>query len=316
MASRREATKLDEEVGAAYYKDEEFWANYTRGRPYVTDGILDSIYAYHTEHGGNFGTLHEPGAGGAVHSARIAQRFERAIVTDPSADNIRVARGRLPEAKYEFQVATLEETGTSIPAASVDMVFAATMLHFCDVPRALEAVAQQLRPGGTFVALCLGACVMDDAAVQEAMDTFFYAMMRALIRQKGEGLLDRTKTMLYAYDDLVFPEDSFDQRTQGVFWNWSEDASENVYAFTVPPELRAKYPPLPRVGMQAQVLRRVDESLVFEKDITGVKEHIDSFPWDREDEEQKEALRKLEEVVGDGTVKGRWLANVIMATRK
>ncbi|KAF2487321.1 S-adenosyl-L-methionine-dependent methyltransferase [Neohortaea acidophila] len=316
MASRGGGTKWNREISTSYFKDEDFWTKYLRGRPPLVDGILDSILAYHTEHAGQFGTLHEPGAGGAVHSARISQRFERAIVTDPSAENIKVARGRLPEAKYEFQVSTLEETGTSIPAASVDMVFAATMLHFCDVPRAFEAVAHQLKPGGTFVALCLGVYVLEDAAAQEAMEAFFHTVIRGMIRKVGEGLMERSKTMFYAYDDLVFPEASFDQRTQGIFWNWNDDPSENWYRFSVPPEYRARQPPLARVGTQAQVLRKVDESLAFEKDMAGLMEHINTFPWDQEDEAQKQALQRLEALVGDGTVKGHWLASVIMATRK
>ena len=104
-----------------YAQDENFWKLYLQGRPQVPDSFFDRIFQYHADHGGRFDTVHDAGAGAAVHSARLAARFDNVIVTDKSLVNIRAAKAKLRGCKYAFEAVKLEETVKWAPK-SVDMV--------------------------------------------------------------------------------------------------------------------------------------------------------------------------------------------------
>ena len=91
--------------------DETFWTKYVKGRPRAPDSFFDRIFAYHAQHGGNFTRVHDAGAGVAVHSARLAQRFSNILVSDVSAQNIDIAKSRHedPHQQYDYRVAKLED---------------------------------------------------------------------------------------------------------------------------------------------------------------------------------------------------------------
>ena len=55
----------------------------------------------------------------------------------------------------------------------------------------------------------------------------------------------------------------------------------------------------------------------FVTDLDGVREHILSFPFAREDPEAfAELWREMEDVINDRPVKGHWPAKIILATRR
>lgn len=171
MSTQHESSKgsaIHAEVTDIFSRTSDFWTSYLKGRPWLPDSLFQRIFDYHTKHGGEFQTVHEAGAAAAIHSLRIGAPFTKVIVTDPSEDNMTAARARMSAAgarkgKFEFHVTTLEDSGALLAPASVDMVFCATMLHFADLPRAWEAIAHQLKPGGTFVALVAAIIEFEDA---------------------------------------------------------------------------------------------------------------------------------------------------------
>lgn len=109
------------EVARLYDQDSDFWQKYVKGRPQVPDSFFERVFGYHAEHGGDFGTVHDAGAGPGNHSSRLAKRFKKVIVSDYAERNIETAKAHLSGLQYEFRVTKLEDTIQSLPAASVDM---------------------------------------------------------------------------------------------------------------------------------------------------------------------------------------------------
>lgn len=299
-----------------YAKDTTFWTNYLKGRPQVPDSFFERIFAYHTEHGGRFETVHDAGAGGGIHSASLARRFKRVIVTDVSEQNIDVARSLLEGSSYEFHAAKLEDT-TFLPAASVDMVFGASMMHFTNVDKALEVVARQLRPGGTFACPLMGICRFDNSLVQRAWLRLFNVACEQLIDRVGEANIGQLYCNATAYDSIAIPEAFFQPDSLRIKINETikDYAGGHYYLYLVPPDIRAKYPPVSRIQEAEKIISEVDDDWSFTKSFSELKEILTSFPFDYETEAMRDALKELEAAAGDQSVTGHWIVTLILATR-
>ena len=93
---------------------------------------------------------------------RLAARFDHIIVYEVSESNVNLARTSLRDvSNCTFLTAELENTAGLEPA-SVDMYFAANVMHFTDIDLAMEAVAYQSKPGGSSVAASLSNPVSED----------------------------------------------------------------------------------------------------------------------------------------------------------
>lgn len=300
-----------------YSRGSEFCIKYLRCRPQVADSLYERIFVYHAEHGGRFDTAHDVGAGAGIHSARLAKRFNKVIVTDISQENIEFAKSQLQGPSYEFHVTKLEDT-KSFPQASVDLVFAAAMLHFTDIDFALQAIAHQLKSGGTFAALCIGACRLEDPAVQEAWIKVFNVGCRQLIDRAGNTIANRIRRNACACDSGALPEAFFEPGALRIKLNETilDLPGGHYYLTLIPPELREKYPLVSQIGNAEQVIRESDDDWGFRKDISGLKDVLSTFPFDYETAEMKSGMNELETAVGEREIGGYWLVSTILATRK
>lgn len=296
-----------------YSRDDAFWDNYVKGRPQVPDSFFERLFAYHAEHGGQFGTIHEAGVGPGVHSPRLAKRFNKVIVTDISENNIEIAKARLTSSQYEFHVTTLEDTITFTPA-SVDMVCAATMIHFTDIDKALDAVAHQLQPGGTFTAFLTGFARLEDSQAQEVWVKLFHQIVRQVLQKLTEALISALACQSSGYDSIHIPESSFEPGALRIKTN--ELSAVSRYHAYVPPEYQTKYALVSNVGPNDKVMMEDDEDWSFQKDIHGLKQVVLSFPIDHETDEMNTIWQELETVVGERQIEGKWLVSTILATRK
>jgi SAM-dependent methyltransferase len=77
----------------------------------------------------------------------LAERFDRVVATDASAEQIALA---VPHPKVEYRQALAEESG--LASGSVDLVTVATALHWFDFERFYAEVERVLAPGGALVA--------------------------------------------------------------------------------------------------------------------------------------------------------------------
>lgn len=161
--------------------DDAFWENYLKRRPRVADSFFDRIFNYHRA---SFGAVHDTGAGNGPYAQRLRSRFYHVIVSDIMAENAELARHRLQGAKgFSFRTSPLKEAD-DIEAGSVDMIFATNATHFPESQdTAMDAVARQLRPGGTFTAAGFAPVRFHDAQLQDLWDR--------ISREGGQQLLSR-----------------------------------------------------------------------------------------------------------------------------
>lgn len=297
-----------------YDQDQAFWNNYIKARPQIPDSFFERIFAYHADHGGEFGVVHDAGAGVGVHSRRLAHRFGQVIVTDPSEQNIQIAQDQLPaNGQYQFHREKLEQT-IDFPSNSVDMVFASTMMHFTDLGKAIEAVTHQLKPGGTFVVTGVGMLNLKSAHEGAIWEKFYQAGNRQVLRA-DEANKSRSwiRVASSAFDAVPIPEKYFEPGAQRIKLN-HEDLV--WYNHVVPPEYAEELPRFSQIGGKDVVTRESNAEWNCTSSLTGLKDHLDTFPFRQDNEEFAELWRQLEESIGSGQVEGVWPASLILATRR
>ena len=304
-----------------YTREDDFWEKYRRGRPQVPESFFERIFSYHASHGGQFDVVHDAGAGAGVHSARLAKQFKKVIVTDVSSSNVDMAKSVLQHSPgdHEFQTVKLEETISTIPPASVDMVFAATMLHFTDIPRSLETIAHQLKPKGTLATFFLGTSVLLDQQADRIWASLYRKGMEQNIRKLGkESMMIPLGVCASAYDAVPLSEDVFEAGALRVKLNESEGGPPGVRYFQnwMPDPFQEEYPQVSKLGANDNVSFEQDEEWFFRKDIKGLKEVLSTFLFDLETEEMKKLWAELEDVVGEREMECRWLVTLIFATRR
>lgn len=95
----------------------------------------------------------DAGCGNGQASVAIAERFERVVATDPSANQIANADAR---ANIDYRVEPSEQC--SLASASADLVTVAQALHWFDFAKFFGEVERVLKPGGFFAAWCYADC--------------------------------------------------------------------------------------------------------------------------------------------------------------
>jgi SAM-dependent methyltransferase len=85
----------------------------------------------------------DAGTGSGQAALGLAERFERVVGTDPSAQQLEHAT---PHPRIEYRVAPAESS--RLPDASVDLVAAAQAFHWFDFERFFAEVRRVLAPGG------------------------------------------------------------------------------------------------------------------------------------------------------------------------
>lgn len=148
------------------------------------------------------------GCGNGQASIALAQRFERVIATDPSAQQIENAE-RHP--RIEYRVESGERT--SIADRSVDAITVAQALHWFDLPRFVEEVKRVARPGALFVAWTYAGCNVTpqvDAVIARLYDDMLGAYWPPERRLVDEGYA----SLALPFEPLPTP--AFEMRTD---WN-------------------------------------------------------------------------------------------------
>ena len=308
----------DNDLTGIYTLSGDFWEGYRKGRPQVPDSFFERIYTYHASHGGQFGTVHDAGGGPGVHSARLANRFEKVILTDVAESNISLAQTQLQGPGFEFHAAKLEDTINLLPAGSVDLVFAATMLHFTDIPKALEAVAHQLKPGGTFAIPCTGLLILQDARAQEIWAKLHRKGLEPFSRKFRETWVPSFQANGTGYDSVLLPEEYFEPGALRMRLNETmRDTPGGLkYEMLISPEIRDKCPPISRIKPDEKVVFEDDEDWRVAKDIADPRQVISTYLFDMKADVMKELWSELENIVGDRVVDGRWVTYLTLATRK
>lgn len=113
-------------------------AGYAAFRPTYPRELVDALAALAPAHG----LAWDVGAGSGQLSTLLAERFERVIATEPSAEQL--AR-TAPHPRVEYRVETAAPT--SLRTASADLITAAQAAHWFDLARFYPEVRRVAKPG-------------------------------------------------------------------------------------------------------------------------------------------------------------------------
>jgi ubiquinone/menaquinone biosynthesis C-methylase UbiE len=119
--------------------------SYAKHRPRYPAHVYDRVLAFAALP--RLGLAADLGCGSGQVCADLAQRFERVLGIDASAEQLRLAH-QAPN--VEYKQCTAEATG--LPAQSVDLITAAAALHWCEIPAVYREARRILKPGGAFAA--------------------------------------------------------------------------------------------------------------------------------------------------------------------
>jgi len=127
-------------------------SSYDSYRPSYPPQLYNTIVAYHSSAGGQFGTCVDLGCGTGKSTRDLAARFDMVIGVDPSGtmmDEARKEGGKTKGGKeIEWVVAPSEQLGF-LEDGSVDLVTAATSCAYFKYPETWHEIARVLKPLGT-----------------------------------------------------------------------------------------------------------------------------------------------------------------------
>ena len=136
--------------------------NYLEFRPRYPADLLDYL-----------ATVSEPrtlvwdcGTGNGQAAVGLAERFERVVATDPSADMIAKA---IPHARVAYAVAKYD---SGIPDKTASLVTVAQALHWFDLEPFLAEARRVLAPGGVLAAWCYAQCRVN-SELNEVLDDYY-----------------------------------------------------------------------------------------------------------------------------------------------
>ncbi|KAJ5245022.1 S-adenosyl-L-methionine-dependent methyltransferase [Penicillium chrysogenum] len=294
-----------------FEKGQAFWNNYLKGRPSAPDIFFQRLFNYHQSHSGHFGTVHDVGAGNGPYAQILRSKFQHVIISDIAEENVVLAEDRLGHDGFSYRAARVEE-GDDIPQGSIDMVFATNVMHFCDQSLAMNMIAKQLRPGGTFACAAFGAAQFDDPQIQDIYTRINHSGGRALLKKADDpdkllAVMARTQGK---YNVAPLDESLFLPGAQRIHLNMQKGG----ITAPLPPNVKVNEPVYTGVDDVEVFLQ--EEGWSFVANLESVKEHVLSFPFAREDPHFGELWQEMEEIIGDSTVRARWPAKIILATRR
>ncbi|KAF2648490.1 S-adenosyl-L-methionine-dependent methyltransferase [Lophiostoma macrostomum CBS 122681] len=308
-------TQISELSNKIFARDKSFWNNYLKGRPQAPQSFFDRIYSYHEELGGNFGTAHDVGAGNGPYSAELRSKFQHVIVSDIIDDNVKFASERLGTDGFSYRTAKVEEADDISPG-SVDLVFATNVLHFVDQQVAIEAIARQLRPGGTFAAAGFGPALFDDPRVQDVWNRISQQGGRVILG-KTTAIQDTINVMERSsggYNVAPLSGTLFLPGAKRVHLNQKNGGITGL----LPPERQSEGSEPNHTGPSDVETFEEEEGWRFSWNLKEFYEHFGSFPHSKQDPSSFVDLwKELDDLLASGArLEGVFPATLILAKRR
>jgi SAM-dependent methyltransferase len=170
-------------------------ADYAAYRPTYPRALVDALagLCQRTE------AAHDAGCGTGQLSVLLAERFERVVATDASAQQIEKAERR---PNVEYRVAPAEHGG--LPDHSVDLVTAAQAAHWFDRP-AFYAEARRIGRNGAILALVTYGVIEADAEVGPVIGHFYRNVVGPYWPPDRRHVEEGYRSFEFPFDELVPP---------------------------------------------------------------------------------------------------------------
>ena len=334
-----------------YNENSSFWAKYRRGRPRIPPSFYDRFFTHHaTAPGSNqsFSSVLDVGCGFGELSLHLARRFANVSLLDPAPSSLAVAKeyfasavaksksksnsssntnsyndddGTAPPLQSsQFSFLSEKIEATSLATASVDAVFCTSALHWMEPGPAVESMARVLKPGGTlFIATC-GIARWNHPEIQKLWWRLLHAGVKATIAKNpaAKQAVQRSAAVGdTGYDCVCLPETEW-MPGSVVRLKLNMLGEEDALVFA--PGTRGDVPLYEsKVGERDRIVEETEEEWFFEKDLQGIKEVFESYPFEPMEAVREEIYGEMEEILEGlegGKVGGRWPVSIIMATRK
>ncbi|MGI9539766.1 MAG: class I SAM-dependent methyltransferase [Miltoncostaeaceae bacterium] len=178
---------------------------YARARPSYPDELFVWLASLVTTD-----SAWDCGTGSGQAARGLAAHFSRVIATDMDARQIEKAT---PMENVEFRVAPAERSG--LPDDSVDLVSAATAMHWFDLPAFWREVERVVRPGGALAAWSYHGCV-----IEEPFTELFARFYRETLRPHFP---DAVEMVDGRYEGLDLPGTPLAPPALGLAGRWTRD---------------------------------------------------------------------------------------------
>ncbi len=133
-------------------------------------------------------------------AADLAERFERVIATDASAQQLEHA---IPHPKVEYRQALAEQSG--IEGGMVDLVTVATAVHWFDFDPFYAEVERVLAPGGA-----LAVWAYDLARISPEVDAAVHRLGREIVKPywppERRWVDELYRTLPFPFEEVAVPE--------------------------------------------------------------------------------------------------------------
>ena len=164
-------------------------------------------------------------ATGSGQAARaLAERFDRVIATDASADQLARAE---PHPRIEYRVERAE--GSSLDPASADLITVAAGIHWFEVEPFYAEVRRVARPGAVLAAWSYGTDIECDPAIDRVLGRYADAVLADYWSDHYQHVRRRYAALPFPFAELLMPdlaitvEWSLDQLL-GAVGTWSASA--------------------------------------------------------------------------------------------
>jgi ubiquinone/menaquinone biosynthesis C-methylase UbiE len=160
-------------------------------------------------------------AGNGQATVDLAERFDRVVGTDASAEQIAAAK---PHPKIEYQVAPAHQSG--LPTGSVGLLTVAQALHWFDLERFYAEANRVLEPGGVLAAWAYGINEVEGDAINQLVLEFYSQTVGPYWPPERKLVEEGYRTMPFPFTGITPPPFRMEARWTleqllGYFSTWS-----------------------------------------------------------------------------------------------
>jgi len=189
------------------------YAAYRPGYPReLVDYLFDSVTRDLTMASANSQTVWEAGCGSGQLTQVLAERFQRVIATDASAEQIARAE---PHRNVEYRITLADASG--LPDHSVELAVAAQAAHWFDLDRYYEEVRRVVRPGGLVALIVYGIHISDDPKIDKVVKEFYGPTLSAYWPPQRKLVEEEYRTIPFPFAEIHAPK--FEMKAD---WNLEE----------------------------------------------------------------------------------------------